>query len=83
MGSSIVLSLIARKQSKVGRNNTQRPVLKILALFQYERQFLAGCGTVARTRGPSFPAKRDFPTGQIPFVGRNPQVRKRQIKDLK
>jgi hypothetical protein len=33
--------------------------------------------------GQSFPAKRDFPSGQIPFVGRKPLVRLRRIEDLK
>jgi len=32
---------------------------------------------------PSFPVKRDFLPGQIPFVGRKPQVRLRRIEDLK
>ncbi len=33
--------------------------------------------------GPSFPAKRDFPSDQMPFVGRKPQVHLRRIEDLK
>ena len=32
--------------------------------------------------GTSFPAGRDFPSDQIFFVGRKPQVRLRRIEDV-
>jgi len=76
------------KAQKDCRVQTTRRVLEVISKIGFwfkipssprEKRGFAETGAA----GPSFPAKRDFPSDQIPFVGRKPQATLLVVEDLK